>query len=272
MRRCSASRTLGRALRDSRAGFSLLEVIVVSAIFAVISIAILRIATSGQRTASSEMLLQRLQTEANEIVDSIAYDLRYAMTYYSKAGYDPNFLADGSGNYETHAVQARNDSNWSGLFAGTAGTPHLSIRFWKSKGYSGGVVQETDFYYWRPVKAEVNVENNQDDNGDGLVDECYLERRFVPAGNINASSIFNFHAGSPGASTPQAGYHATARGKVVFGGHKTNGAFKITLVPSGRMLFEISIRLAQKDTAYDKRGGAYRILDASARTYVFIRD
>lgn len=267
-----------------RRGFSLLEVVVVAAIFAVVSVAIISTTLAGQRTASRQAILVNLQKEAHDIVTAIKDDVRYALT---GTGFDIQYCTITDGSYYSNSTRTTINSSWASW---TSTATKTSIRFQKSTGYTSGSGQTyTEWFSYRTVKGESNVTDGADNNNNAVVDDCILERSFVTANDLASTTVlYRYLAGSIGVGTRAStssqtsnvatAFDATARGKIPNGTSTgATGGFRIEakeVLNSKPRLFWIYVKLQAPDrqVAWKSADKTKYLLSAEAETYAYVRD
>ena len=136
--------TIHATVKRSRAGMTLVETVIAGAMTAVILGAVGMAALSGQRTTAQNLALTDLETETRRAVDRIAEEL----------------------------ISARS-SALSPIPAPPFGSATLT--FQKDVGYSGGAAVFGPNQRVRFQLEPRELDNGQDDDGDGLVDEGMIQ-------------------------------------------------------------------------------------------------
>lgn len=174
-------------------GFTLLEVVIASAILLAVCIMVFMLLFSSSNEGATQQTKVSMDAKVLAILNTIAEDIRNSGGTYSNlntAGADTPLLSTASGIPVTD------------FFYNPLATPALQRRYWLTMGqYSGfsavkqangspGAATYTDSvsYYWQPAFGEI-PDNGKDDNGDGLIDEGDIIQVRTVAGVVTTSKI-----------------------------------------------------------------------------------
>lgn len=178
-------RTVKRPMKRSRAGMTLIEVLLAGSMMAVILGAIATTALSGQKSAATNFAVNGLETEARRVVDRIAEELIQAdslgltpvpsppfgsstLTYHKDAGFSGGAITWGPTSrirfqYATGETNNGADDDSNGLQ--DEGVLVFSTNV--------GLGTQRDIVWAHDVREYLQGEkpNGLDDNGNGLIDE-----------------------------------------------------------------------------------------------------